>query len=139
MRKNLFLDTNVILDIILEREDFLAESKQILVMKDSDKVELYASALTLATTAYFAKKFGKDPRVILSKVLKWISVIDLRNEHFEKAILSDFPDFEDALQYFSAQEVIAIDYIITRNLKDFKLSRIPVFNPKQFIEYTQRK
>lgn len=133
MKISLFLDTNVLLDIVLERQEFLKEAKEIMRLRDNEKVNLYVSALSLSTCAYFAKKFGKNPHAVISILLKWFVVIDLKKAHFESSVLSKFKDFEDALQYFSAKEVKDIDYIITRNTPDFKQSLVPVLSPIDFL------
>jgi predicted nucleic acid-binding protein len=122
MRKSLFLDTNVIMDIVFEREEFISDVTQLLLLKQEGLVDFYISTLTLSHTAYFAKRFAKKPREVISKILKWVSAIDLRTEHFESAIVSKFSDFEDALQYFSAKDIKGIDFIITRNGRDFRTS-----------------
>jgi predicted nucleic acid-binding protein len=133
MKSALFLDTNVVLDIVLDRSEFVKEGKEILLLKNMDKVDLHLSALTLSTVAYFSKKFGKNPVSVISSILKWCDVVDLKKEHFESSILSKFKDFEDALQYFGAREIKGIDYIITRNISDFKYSAIPILTPADFL------
>ena len=133
MKKSLFLDTNVVLDIVLERPDFVKEARVLLLMSDHNNVELYTSALTIVTCAYFAKKFGRNPVTTVKSLLKWFSLIDLRKEHFELAVFSKFKDFEDGLQFFAAKELKMIDYIITRDISDFKVSTIPVLSPKDFL------
>jgi predicted nucleic acid-binding protein len=137
MRKSLFLDTNVVMDIIFRREEFLSDSLQLLALRENDVVEFYVSTLTLSHTAHFAKKFGKKPREVISVLLKWMSATDLRVSHFEDTVVSRFSDFEDGLQYFSAKDIKGIDYLITRNQRDFRNSEIPVMSPKEFTSYYQ--
>jgi predicted nucleic acid-binding protein len=134
MRKTLFLDTNVILDIVLEREEFVTEARRIVALRDTDRADLYISVLTIAHVSYFAKRFGKDPSNIISKILYWFEVIDLNKDHVEQALVSKFSDFEDALQYFSARQIRGIDCIITRDVAGFKHSRIPVLSPGDFLK-----
>lgn len=133
MKKTLFLDTNVVLDIVLERPAFLQEANELLALSDDNVVELFTSSLTLANTAYFAKKFGRDPISTVKALLKWFIITDLKRQHFESAILSKFKDLEDGLQFFSAKEIRSIDFIITRDPRDFKASSIPVLSPAEFL------
>jgi predicted nucleic acid-binding protein len=133
MKRSLFLDTNVVLDIVLERHEFLKEARELLLLSDNNDIELFTSALTIAHCAYFAKKFRKDPILTVTSLLKWFEIVDLKRQHFESTILSKFKDFEDGLQFFSANEAKAIDYIITRDINDFKVSTIPVLSPKDFL------
>ncbi|MCZ8215001.1 MAG: PIN domain-containing protein [Cyclobacteriaceae bacterium] len=133
MRKVLFLDTNVIMDIVFERGEFQDKAIQLFILQQKGLVDLHISTLTLAHIAYFAKKFGKNPKVVVAKVLKSITAVDLTMHHFENSIRSKFSDFEDALQYFAAKDIKGIDFIITRNDHDFKHSEIPVLSPKAFV------
>ncbi len=134
MKKAVFLDTNVLLDVILERSQFLNDSKKILTLGDEGKVELYASALTIANCAYFARKFGGNPHKCVELLLTWVKVIDLTRNHFEQVLTSSFTDFEDGLQFFSAREIKAIDVILTRNVNHFKSSDIPILTPSEFLQ-----
>ncbi len=59
MKQSVFLDTNVVLDIVLDRKEFLAEARQILLLRDDEKVELFTSALTVANAAYIARKLAR--------------------------------------------------------------------------------
>ncbi len=129
----IFVDTNILLDLMLARERFIDEAALIFRLRDDRKIDLYVSALSLSTAAYFARKFKKDPKVIIATLLRWVHVVELREQQFKAAVESDFSDFEDALQYASALEVPGVDAIVTRNKKDFGQSKIPVFEPKEFL------
>jgi hypothetical protein len=102
------------------------------------KIDIHISALTLSTVAYFAAKHKQDSFVIVGRFLDWIHVIDLESIFFKQIVTSDFLDFEDGLQYFSAMMVKDIKAIITRNTKDFKSSSIPVLTPAQFLSTIER-
>src|SRR2546426_1121206 len=118
MKKSVFLDTNVVLDIVLERPSFLKDAQEILDLSDDLKVALFTSALTVANCAYFSKKFGRNPLSTVASLLKWFEIIDLKKQHIENSLLSKFKDFEDGLQFFAAKEQRIIDYIITRDKND---------------------
>ena len=137
MKKSAFLDTNVVLDIVLERKEFLEEGTGILLLRDEERIELYTSALTVANAVYFARKFGRNHLSTASEILKWFSIISLTREHLETTTLSRFSDFEDGLQYFAAREIRGLDFIVTRDAKGFKESQIPVVSPKELLELFQ--
>jgi predicted nucleic acid-binding protein len=138
MIPQVFLDTNVVLDLALNRTEFIKDAESIFVLKDMGKIDIHISALTLSTVAYFAAKHKQDSFVIVGRFLDWIHVIDLESIFFKQAVTSDFLDFEDGLQYFSAMMVKDIKAIITRNTKDFKSSSIPVLTPAQFLSTIER-
>lgn len=137
MISRIFLDTDVLMDLMLERPEFTADAYQIMKLQDSNSVQVFTSALSLANIAYFSKKFDKDPFAIIRTLLKWIQVVSLEKKHFEEVVTSTFRDLEDGLQFFMSQEIDGVDTIITRNTKDFKHSTIPVLTPKQFLSKFQ--
>ena len=133
----LFLDTNVIVDFLCERtDDFYLPAARLMVMSYNKEIELFCSTLTLATASYFMEKSKIDHAEIFHKISDMISICDLVNidrDVVEKALSSEFTDFEDALQYFSAKNFGA-DIIITRNKKDFRNAQLPVYTPKEYLE-----
>jgi predicted nucleic acid-binding protein len=138
MIPQVFLDTNVVLDFALNRTEFVKDAESIFALKDTGKIDIHISSLTLSTVAYFAEKHKQDPFAIVAQFVDWINIIDLEMILFKQAIASDFLDFEDGLQYFSAMKVKDIKAIITRNSKDFKSSSIPVLTPAQFLLTLER-
>ncbi len=132
----LFLDTNIVLDLLGEREPFYAAAAQIATLADIGKVKLVVSALTYPTLFYILSKYEAH-EVIKDKIrkLKIIALTsDLTDKIIEKGLMSEFSDFEDALQYHSALNMNC-NIFITRNEKDYKHSDIPVMTP---FEYLQR-
>jgi len=138
MVPQVFLDTNVVLDLALNRTEFIKDAESIFALKDMGKIDIHISALTLSIVAYFAAKHKQDSFAIVGQFLDWIHVIDLESIFFKQVVASDFLDFEDGLQYFSAMMVKDIKAIITRNTKDFKSSSIPVLTPAQFLSTIER-
>lgn len=130
----LFLDTNVVLDVIAGREPFLADSQAVLNLCERGKAEGFVSALTFCTVAYVLRKnvapgtMRKNLR-IFRDILK---PVDLSVSILDRAIDSSIADFEDAVQYFTAAYSDA-DYIITRNIKHFPQDHIPVLTPTAFL------
>src|SRR5437899_377786 len=133
MAHKVFVDANILMDLAFERRDFYQEAMVIFHLRDIGRVQIYVSALSLAIVAYFSKKHKKDTGAVIGKFLKWVEVVGLEKKHFLESLTSGIVDFEDALQYYSATEVVGIDAIVTRNKKDFNPSLIPVFTPKEFL------
>lgn len=133
--KKLYLDTNVIIDLLGERKEFIYEAQVIFSLGSRKKVQIYTSSICLATTFYFVRKRipEKDSR---NRIQLFLSVCNLLNPEvntFNIALSSPFSDFEDALQH-SIANLEPCDYIITRNTKDFVHACIPVCSPSEFLE-----
>ena len=138
----LFLDANVVIDFLCERSDNFYKPAAWLMVKGYNKeVNLCCSTLTLATASYLMERSKIDHTEVLRKISDMISICELANVDrnvVTQALSSEFLDFEDAMQYFSAKEWGA-DMIITRNKKDFKNSHIPVYEPMEYLAIFERK
>jgi predicted nucleic acid-binding protein len=132
--KNLFLDTNIILDLLGERDPFYSSAAQIATLADKGQISMVASALSFSTVHYLLSRIESDivVREKLSKFKIICEVSDLTDKVIDKGLISKFSDFEDALQYHCALQA-SCDLIITRNGKDFKLSDLPVMTASEFL------
>ena len=131
----IFIDTNVIIDLLAKREPFYVESQKIFSLSDTNQIELIISSLSLVNTYYILNDVMKikDARLILGKFKVLVKSNDLSDKIIELALNDiNFKDFEDGVQYYSALES-QCQLIVTRNLKDFKHSKIPVLSPKEYI------
>jgi len=133
--KELFLDTNIILDLLANREPFYADAALLFSLADKKNVHLSVSALTFANTNYILLQSKKpdEAKQILRKLKLLVQVLSLDEKIVELALNdNDFKDYEDALQYYTALER-GVDAIITRNLKDFRKAKIPVMSADQYL------
>lgn len=130
----IFLDTNIILDLLGQRIPFFDSIAKLATLADQKKVTLVASPLSFTTVEYVLNKFESSESV-LNKLRKFkiiCKVCTVDEEIIEKGLNSGFKDFEDAVQYFAAlQAKCAI--IITRNGKDFKNSIIPIMTAEEYL------
>ena len=133
--EKLLVDTNIVIDLLSKREEFFQEAQELFTLADNNKVELYISALTFANTHYLLSKYQKldEARKTLIKFKVLVKVSPLDDKIVELALVSDFKDFEDAIQYHTALEN-EVDIIITRNKKDFKNSKLPVMTAKEYLK-----
>jgi predicted nucleic acid-binding protein len=134
MKTRLFLDTNIMLDLLGERVPFYKSIAQIATLADKGELTIVVSALSFATVSYFLSKY-ESPEKAKEKLRKFkiiteISALDKLT--IEKGLNSKFSDFEDALQYFSALKSDC-SILITRNGKDFKLSQIPIMTSEEYL------
>ncbi len=134
--KKLFVDTNIVIDLLSRREPFFKEAAELFSLADKNQVELSVSSLTIANTSYalLRQMDSKKAKSVLRKLKLILKILPLDDKVIGLAINDDtFSDFEDGLQYFTAVECEQ-ELIITRNLKDFKKSKLPAMTAKQFIE-----
>ncbi len=132
---HLFVDTNIVIDLLAKREPFYDEAAKLFSLADRGKVKLYVSSLTFANTNYVLAKFNssKKAREILLKFKILVEVLEVNDKIIELSLNDkSFSDFEDGLQYYTALEN-ELQMIITRNLKDFKNSKIPVMTARSYL------
>ena len=135
MKKRLFIDTNIMLDLLGEREPYYEYIAKIATLAEKEVLTMVVSPISFATVNYFISKFEslEIAREKLRKFRILSEVFSLSPQTLDKALNSTIKDFEDALQYFSATES-SCDYIITRNGKDFKESQLPVMTAEEFLK-----
>jgi len=133
--KKILLDTDVILDFLLDRKPFSDYTLQVLLKCENKELQAFVTPVIVANTYYLLRQKASHVYVIeqLKRLLTIISVLSMDQRQVMSALDSKFTDFEDALQYFSALQHTKIEAILTRNTKDFKLSELPVFTPKEFL------
>ena len=130
-----FLDTNVLLDVLLRREPFVRDSAQVLDMGFKGIVELYATPLTFATCLFVARKsLGYANALEALKILERnIKIASMDSAQLHEALYATAPDFEDMLQYHAAMAANC-SYIITRNEQHFPKNGIMVLSPTVFLQ-----
>lgn len=134
--KKIFIDTNIVIDLLSRREPFYEEAAELFSLADKKQVELSVSSLTIANTSYVLMRQmdSSEAKSVLRKLRLIFKTLALDDKIIGLALNDDtFHDFEDGLQYYTAIE-FEQDIIITRNLKDFKNSKLPTMTAKQFIE-----
>lgn len=132
--KKVFVDTNVLLDILLERNPWANDAAVLFSMADRKEIELLCCSLSFSTAIYMMQRFKYTRKEIVSKlsIIKSICTVTTVNEAvIDRMLQSDFNDLEDAIQYYSAL-AFGAEIIVTRNIKDFTASKIPVVSPHDF-------
>ena len=140
MKDRIFFDTNVVLDLLGEREPFYNSAAKIATLADNGVIDLVVSALTYSTVYYLLSRF-EDKDKVRDKIRKFKVIAetsDLTDKIINKGLSSNFTDFEDSLQYYCALQMDC-KIFITRNSKDFKESEIPVLTPDEYLNSLQTK
>lgn len=129
------VDTNVILDVLCNRKEFVADSLRVFQCCEAQHITGYISALSIPNIVYIMRK-ELDPeriREILHTLTMVFSIVELRESDLLKAAELSFDDYEDAIQSVCAARVRA-DHIVTRNGKDFSNSSVPAVSPTELLK-----
>jgi len=132
---NVLIDTDVLLDFLYEREPFCDYSAEILNLCDLNKISGWLTPVMLSNMYYMLHKSYPHNEVIvkLRELLKILNILSMNKDTVFLALNSEFTDFEDALQNYAAEYNGEINYIITRNIKDYKNSSLEVLTPNEFL------
>ena len=132
--EKLLIDTNIVIDLLAKREDFYREAQELFTLADEKNISLFISSLTLANTHYVLSKYlnTRETRKVLIKFKVLVKVLPLEDKIMEWALSSDFNDFEDAIQYYTALDN-KLDIVITRDKKGFKMSELPVLTAREYL------
>ncbi len=132
--KKLFIDSDVLLDLLLDREPFSGDIAILIEKSIESEVKLYTSLLSIANRHYIISRIEnkKQADLKIQKVLKILSIDNLGQTVIDKASNSKFKDFEDSIQNFCAVEA-GHKVLITRNTKDYKESKLSIFTPKEYL------
>lgn len=133
---NIFIDTDAIIDFLIDRKPHSREAAIIFTLIDQKKLKGYASSLTFSNLYYVLRKIEPHKKVLtkLDSISKILTILNVCEQNIRDAIESGFPDFEDSIQYFCALDCKKVEVIITRNTKDYRNSTLPVMTPGDFLK-----
>lgn len=129
------IDTNIIMDVLANREGFAEPASQLFKLCEVGQVQGIVYALSIANIAYIMRKELDRSQIeeVISKLGSIFTIADMKADDLKKAAALPMDDFEDALQSVCASRMKA-DFIVTRNLKDFKNSKVMAIKPSELIE-----
>jgi len=132
------IDTNVILDYVLERHPFHADAEKIVLLVASEDIVGYLSSITPVNVFYTGRKLkGKDHALKeVRRLVRLFEIATADKQTLQNAFDLDFSDYEDAVQCASAISE-SLEAIVTRDSSDFEKSPIPVYSPAEFLEMLQ--
>ncbi len=133
-----YIDCNILIDWLLDREPYSFYAAKVIELSEQNKIQSYISPLILANTYYIVSKTlnKKIADEFLKDSLKLFSFIDMTEDVIKNSVNNRYKDFEDDLHYFTSLNY-SIDFLITRNKKDFKKEKIKIVDAEEFIKYYQ--
>ncbi|MEA5429478.1 PIN domain-containing protein [Arcicella lustrica] len=132
----ILIDTDIILDFFFDREPFSENAAKILSLCESKQIKGFITPVIISNVYYLLRKTASHEKVIgkLSVLISIMEILIIDRKAIIMALKSEFKDFEDALQNYSAELNTEIDIIITRNTKDYKHSSLSVMTPENYLK-----
>jgi predicted nucleic acid-binding protein len=140
MNKKVFIDSDIILDLLCKREPFYSYAAEVFTLGDTKKIELVTTSVVFANVFYILRKLLgiEKAKELLRKLRIIISVVSVEEKVVDLALNSKFSDFEDGLQYFTAREN-DIKIILTRNTKDYKEKELLIQTPEEYLKAINKR
>ncbi len=131
----ILIDTDVILDFFFDRKPYSDNATKLLMLCEKKIVAGFVTPVIVSNVYYLLRKTAKHEKVIenLKMLINILDIAKINKATLLEALNSEFKDFEDAIQNFSAQNDKEIKVIVTRNVKDFKESSLSVMTPEAFL------
>jgi predicted nucleic acid-binding protein len=133
--EKVFVDTEIVLDLLSNREPFYIHAAYLFSEADKNKIKIFVSSLSFSNLNYLlSRQYSADQaRKKLLKFKTLVTVLAVTDKIVELALASNFKDFEDGMQYYTAIEN-NIKTLLTRNLKDYKFAEISIMTAEQFLK-----
>ena len=129
------IDTNIALDVLLKRTPYYEKSAGVLALSEKRKIDAYISASAVTDIYYITRKALKDKRATIDLLRRLVNVVKVAaviDDNVRQALELEWDDFEDSIQYV-AGESLQVEYVITRNPKDYERGSISVVTPEVFL------
>lgn len=136
----LFVDSDVVIDFFTDREPHANPASELFELNEQGELKIYLSAASINNIYYIVRRFlgHKKTIEVIELLTDMTQIIGTTKNEIVQALKNDFSDYEDSIQYSSALAVKGLDAIITRNIKDYKNSKIAVMTPLNFLKMRQK-
>jgi predicted nucleic acid-binding protein len=133
--KHIFLDTNIVIDFLADRKPFSLFAAKLFNFSILGKAKIYVSAVSYNNIYYILRQSHSSVETLklLDELSEMTEITDLTKSIIKKSLKSDFKDFEDAIQYNCALSLFKVDFIVTRDTKDFKKSTLSIMTPEEAV------
>jgi predicted nucleic acid-binding protein len=138
MKDHVFIDTDVLLDVLAARQEFLIGSSKIISLCEEKKIIGYTSAICIVNCIYLLERLKiQDIKASISSLSKIVTILPCTSKDIDDSINSKFKDIEDGIQNAIAENSGKCKTIITRNFKDYASSKLEIFTPNQYLKKIQ--
>ena len=140
MEYKIFVDSDVVIDFFTDREPHVNPASEIFELNEQGMLKIYLSAVSINNIYYIVRKFLGHKKTIdvIELLTEMTEIIGTTKSEIIQALKNDFSDYEDSVQYSSALTIQVINEIITRNIKDYKNSKIAVMTPLNFLKMREK-
>lgn len=137
MRAKIFVDSDVVIDFFTDREPHANPASEIFDLNERGILQIFLSAVSVNNIYYIVRRYlGHKKTVrIIEELVNMVEVAGTTKKEIIQALKNDFKDFEDSVQYSTALTIKGLEAIVTRNVKDYKNSKIAVFTPANYLKY----
>jgi len=131
--KQVFMDTNVVIDFLANRQPSAMDAARLFDLAVNNEVRIFIAAVSCNNIYYILRQFmpAKATLTLLEELADMTEITDVTATVIRESLKTDFKDYEDAIQYQSALSIPDLDFIVTRNTKDFKKSTLAVLTPTE--------
>jgi predicted nucleic acid-binding protein len=131
--KQVFMDTNIVIDFLANRRPFAMDAAKLFDLAVSGKVRIFIAAVSYNNIYYILRQSmpGNATLKLLEELADMTEITDVTAAVIRQSLKTDFKDHEDAIQYYSALSIPDLDFIVTRNTRDFKKSKLAVLTPTE--------
>ena len=131
--KQIFMDTSIVIDFFANRQPFAMDAAKLFDLAVNGKVRIFIAAVSYNNIYYILRQStsGSTTLKLLEELADMTEITDVTAVVIRQSLKTDFKDYEDAIQYHSALSIPDLDFIVTRNTKDFKKSKLAVFTPTE--------
>ena len=136
MEYKIFMDSDVVIDFFTDRDPHVNPASELFELNEQGIIKIFLSAVSINNIYYIVRRFlgHKKAIQVIESLTEMTEIIGTTKNEILQALKNDFSDYEDSIQYSSALTIEKLDAIITRNIKDYKNSKIAVMTPHSFIQ-----
>jgi len=136
MEYKIFMDSDVVIDFFTDRDPHVNPASELFELNEQGIIKIFLSAVSINNIYYIVRRFlgHKKAIQVIESLTEMAEIIGTTKNEILQALKNDFSDYEDSIQYSSALTIQKLDAIITRNIKDYKNSKIAVMTPHSFIQ-----
>lgn len=141
MASKLFIDSDVVIDFFTDREPHANPASELFELNEKGEVQLHLSAVSINNIYYIVRRYlgHKKTLEVVEALVDMTETIGTTRKEIIQALKNDFKDYEDSVQYSSALTIDGIEAIITRNVKDYRNSKIAVMTPLSYLQMREQK